>query len=178
MREMNPVIKLAAGCAALFAAALPLSAAAQYDLNQERGFYAGGTLGMNNDEESTWRLLGGYQVNRNFAAELGYHDLGQVNINGSPSGDTTAWELVGVGRIPINEQLAGYGKLGFYRGEAKGVGGDERTNDLTFGAGVEYAITRNVSARGEWQRYRDFGASSGRTTDVDVFTIGAVYRFR
>ena len=175
---MTQTKNLAAGFAALLAAALPLGAAAQYDLNQDRGFYGGGTLGLNNDSETTWRLLGGYQVNRNFAAELGYHDLGQVNISGFPSGDTTAWELVGLGRLPLNEQLAAYGKLGFYRGEAKGVGGDESTNDLTFGAGLEYAISRNVSARGEWQRYRDLGASSGRVTDVDVFSIGAVYRFR
>jgi OOP family OmpA-OmpF porin len=170
--------RLAAGLAALVAAALPLGAAAQDDLSQDRGFYAGGSLGVNNDDETTWRVLGGYQVNRNFAAELGYHDLGQHNIAGRAL-DSDAWELVGVGRLPISGQLAAYGKLGVYRSQSSGVGIDEKQNDLTFGAGIEYALSRSLSARGEWQRYRDIGGGAiGAVGDLDTYTLGVVYRFR
>ena len=60
----KPVIAIAA---ALFC----VPAAAQYSLGEDPGFYAGGTLGMNGDQEAAWRLLLGYQTSRNFALELG-----------------------------------------------------------------------------------------------------------
>jgi OOP family OmpA-OmpF porin len=173
---MRKLLTSAVALAAL--AAMPLTASAQYRLDEGPGFYAGGTLGWNNDDEAAWRLLGGYQVNRNFAAELGYHDLGQHNIAGHPL-DSNAWELVGVGRLPFGERFAAYGKLGAYRANSTGSGIDETSNDLTFGAGIEYALSRNLSARGEWQRYRDIGGGAiGQVGDLDVYSVGVVYRFR
>jgi OmpA-OmpF porin, OOP family len=164
--------------AALMGTGFAQPAAAQYRLNEEPGLYAGGSLGWNNDDELTWRILGGYQINRNFAAELGYHDLGQHNIRGAPL-DSTAWELVGIGRVPFGERFAAFGKLGAYRSNSRGGGFDQSQNDLTFGAGVEYALSRNVSARGEWQRYRDIGGGAiGGVADLDVYSVGALYRFR
>lgn len=171
-------VRITAIALALSSAAFALPAAAQYSLNEDRGFYAGGSLGFNDDEETTWRVLGGYQINRSFAAELGYHDLGQHNIAGFPL-DSTAWELVGVGRIPLGERFAGYGKLGAYRAKIRGGGADETAHDLTFGAGIEYALSRETSVRGEWQRYRDLGGGAiTEVSDIDVFSLGVIYRFR
>lgn len=173
---MTPARRIALALAASATFALP--AAAQTSSADQPGFYAGGGLGWNNDSESTFRLFGGYQINRNFAAEFGYHDLGQHNIGGQPL-DSDAFELVGVGRLPFNDQLSAYAKLGAYRARSQGFGIDEKTNDLTFGAGVEYGITRNVSARGEWQRYRDIaGGGVGAGSDLDVLSVGVVYRFQ
>jgi len=93
--------------AALFLAVLSLPAAAQYGL-ADQGFYAGGTVGQNSDDEIAWRLLLGYQANRNFAVELGYHDLGKHNIAGFPL-ESSAVEVLAVGRLPLNEQAA-YGR--------------------------------------------------------------------
>lgn len=163
---------------ALIGLGCALPAAAQYNLTDDPGFYGGGSLGWNSDDEAAWRLFGGYQVNRNFAAELGYHDLGQHNIAGHAL-DSNAWELVGVGRLPLGERFAAYGKLGAYRANSTGGGIDETSNDLTFGAGLEYALSRNLSARGEWQRYRDIGGGAiGQVGDLDVYSLGVVYRFR
>ena len=160
----------------LFIFAAP--AAAQYSLGEEPGFYAGGTLGINSDDETTWRALLGYQANRNFALECGYPDLGKHIIAGFPL-ESTAVELVGVGRLPLNEQAALYGKLGGYRSTSKGGGANERQVDITFGAGFEYALSNNIAARAEWQRYRAIGGGAiGQTADMDVYSIGALYRFR
>ena len=158
----------AALCVATLAMMVAAPATAQYRLGEEPGFYAGGTLGMNGDNEIGWRALLGYQANRNFALELGYHDLGKHNIAGFPL-ETDAVEVLGVGRLPLNEQAALYGKLG----------ANERQVDLTFGIGFEYALSQNLAARGEWQRYRALGGGAiGQTSDLDVYSVGAIYRFR
>jgi|1185.fasta_scaffold19483_2 OOP family OmpA-OmpF porin len=157
---------------------LSLPAAAQYSLGEEPGFYAGATVGINGDDETAWRLLVGYQANRNFALELGYHDLGKHNIAGFPL-ESDAVEVLGVGRLPLNEQAALYAKLGGYRSTSKGGGANERQLDLTFGGGFEYALSQTLAARAEWQRYRAMGGGAiGQTADLDVYSVGAIYRFR
>ena len=57
-------------------------------------------------------------------------------------------------------------------------------NDVTFGAGLAYQFTANFGLRGEWQRYRNvgggdvaLGAGEGQKSNVDVFSIGALWRF-
>ena len=167
-----------AALVALACAAAANPALAQYRLGEEPGFYAGASLGINGDDETAWRLLGGYQANRNFALELGYHDLGKHNIAGFPL-ESDAVEVLGVGRLPLNEQAALYGKLGGYRSTSKGGGADERQLDITFGVGFEYALSQTLAARGEWQRYRAIGGGAiGQTADLDVYSVGAIYRFR
>jgi len=171
-------LKAAALCVAFLSLAVAAPAMAQYGLGEEPGFYAGGTLGINSDDESAWRALLGYQANRNFALELGYHDLGKHNIAGFPL-ESSAVEVLGVGRLPLNEQAALYGKLGGYRSTSKGGGANERQVDITFGVGFEYALSQNVAARAEWQRYRAMGGGAiGQTSDLDVYSVGAIYRFR
>jgi OOP family OmpA-OmpF porin len=142
------------------------------------GFYAGGSVGMNDDNESTWRLLGWYQLHRNFALELGYHDLGDMTVGGQPT-TATAWELVGLGILPLNDRLSFYGKAGAYRAELKGSGLNDKHSDLTFGLGGQYDLGGNLGVRVEWQRYTDVGAGSvGQPNDADIISVGAIYRFR
>jgi OOP family OmpA-OmpF porin len=170
---------------------------------QDTGWYVGGSFGTSDvadfctgvsgpgiscdDEDSAWRLLGGYQLNRNFALELGYSNLGEVGASG-PGGtvtaEATAWELVGVGSIPLGA-VSLYGKAGVYRGETDAsintvllVGSASESNtDLTFGAGVRFDVARNVAMRGEWQRYQDIGGGEIGESDVDVLSVGVLVRF-
>jgi OmpA-OmpF porin, OOP family len=134
------------------------------------------TIPSCDDKDTAFRVLGGYQINRTFAAELGYHDLGEASASGQ-SYKGNAWELVGVGSFPVANQFSIYGKLGFYRGEAKAGGTKETNNDLTFGAGVQYDFSRNLGVRGEWQRYGKMGGGALVETDVDVLSAGVVYKF-
>lgn len=170
IRTMVPVLALAAA---------PAFSQAQVDLQPaERAPYFGGSVGMNDDEETTWRLFGGYRAHRNLAVELGYADLGDMNIGGHGV-NSEAWDLVAVGILPIVEGLAVIGKLGAYRGEARGSGMSERRTDLTWGLGAQYDMTRNLGVRLEWQRYTDFGRGAfGPGGDQDVLSLGAIYRFR
>ena len=160
--------------AAALAVALPV--AAQGD--EAPGFYAGGGVGRNEHSEFAWRAFGGYQLNRWVAAEFGYHDLGRGTIGGVTT-DSSVWELVGVGKVPLVERLAAYGKLGGYMGRSHGSGYNEKNTDLTYGLGLEYGFTPNIAVRGEWQRYTDLGGGSlGASTDMDVLSLNVLYRFR
>jgi OmpA-OmpF porin, OOP family len=157
----------------------PALAQMQSDLQSEqRGLYLGGGLGLNDDTETAWRLFGGYRAHRNLAVELGYIDLGETTIAGRPA-NTEAWELVGLGILPLNQQFSLYGKLGGYRGEARGGGITETRNDLTFGFGGQYDVSRNLGVRLEWQRYTDLGGGGfGGVQDQDVISPNAIYRSR
>jgi len=141
-------------------------------------FYGGGSVGRSEHSELVWGLLGGFQANRWLGAELGYRDLGRQTIGGVTV-DGTAWELVGVGRVPLFDKFAAIGKLGGYMGRTKGSGVSENNTDLTYGLGLEYGFTRNLALRGEWQRYSELGGGSlNAKSDLDVATLSVLYRFR
>jgi OOP family OmpA-OmpF porin len=141
------------------------------------------------DKDTAWRIFGGYQLNRYFAAELGYTDLGTSSASGpgaSASIDAKAWELSGLGMIPIVGGLSAYGKLGVYYGDVKSsatlgaasTSTSDNNTDLTFGLGAQYDFTRNLGLRAEWQRYKDMGGDSTGKSDFDAMTVGVLYRFQ
>ena len=177
-------IRLLLGVAALSLAGA--AGAAQPDLS---AVYVGGTIGQAkykdgcagvndcDDKDTAWRLLAGYQFNRYFAAEAGYHDLGEASAAAGAT-EGKAWELVGIGAYPVVDKLSVYGKLGAYRGELEGPGGKETNGDVTYGAGLQYDLVKSVGLRGEWQRYNKMGGGNTGETDVDVLSLGAVYRFQ
>ena len=62
---------------------------------QESGFYIAGSIGQSevdfcgifastissDDKDTAWKFFGGCQVNRNFAFELGYTNLGEASAS-------------------------------------------------------------------------------------------------
>ena len=154
-----------------------------------KSFYVGSSIGQAeyqdgcagsggcDEKDTAWRILGGYQFNRYFAAELGYHNLGEASASAGAT-EGTAWELVGIAMYPLIEKLSVYGKLGGYRGELEGPAGEETNVDVTYGVGLQYDVVKNVGVRGEWQRYSKMGGGNVRETDVDVLSVGLVYRFQ
>jgi len=206
-------IKKTSIAALLAAAGMAVSSASMAQAKPaDTGFYAGVSIGQTSanvdcagttscdDSDSAWKIFGGYQINRNFAVELGYSDLGKISASLPPiffpgvgtfasnlTIETTAFELVGVGSFPVNQNFSLYGKIGLYRADSDVkvtlVGGpsvtDSDTNtDLTFGLGVRYDFTRNLGVRAEWQRYSSVQAgSTSETADLDVLGIGVVWKF-
>lgn len=181
---------------ALSAAAFAAPAMAQRMSNMSSA-YVGGSIGQSkfkgacddaaagiscDDKDTAFRLFGGYQFNRNIAAELGYASLGKVKISGPGfSGDVegTAWDLSAVGSWPFTNEFSVIGRLGLARTEGKGggdIGGSDNKNAVTFGLGAQYDFSRNLGLRGEWQRYKVNAA--GDDSDVDVLSVGVLWRFR
>jgi len=148
------------------------------DVCQDATLFGG--VGGCDHKDIAWRLMGGYQVNRTWAVEVGYHDLGKAGIPGS-SIKSNAWEMLGVGLLPVGP-MSLVGKLGLMRSNSKcqgcAVQTEETTTNVTWGAGVQFEVTPKVAVRGEWQRYNNLGGGVFNAKfDVDTWTLGAHYRF-
>ena len=175
---------------------------------QDPGFYLGGALGQTSfdvdctgttscdDKDSSWKIFGGYQFNKNLALEFGYADLGEATasvsvppftVNGAL--EATVWDLVAVGSLPIADRFSIFGNLGLYRADTDlnatvpGLGSaseSDSNTDLTFGVGARYDFTRNLGVRLEWQRYQDVGGEFAGVTlesDVDVMSVALIWKF-
>jgi OOP family OmpA-OmpF porin len=172
-------MKKATFAAVAFLLAVPSVGMAQGMTGPDSGWYVGGNLGQSDfkeagEKDTAFKVLGGYQINRNWGAEVGYTDFGKVTASGVDL-KGNALELVGVGTLPINDKFSVYGKAGFARGEIKATGSSDDSVELTYGIGVQYNFSPVFGIRGEWQKYPDVGNGA---TDVDVMSVGVVYRFR
>jgi OmpA-OmpF porin, OOP family len=178
-------IKAAALAAVVGAAvAFPTVSLAQMSMKgPDSGWYVGGNIGLADvdeagDDDMSFKILGGYQINRNWGVELGYSDFGKVSTLGQTF-TGTAWELVGVGTLPINDKFSVFGKLGFAMGEGEESGplgsGSEDSTELTYGIGVKYNLTPAFGITAEYQMYPDFANGA---TDISVMSIGVIYRFK
>ncbi|MBC5785161.1 outer membrane beta-barrel protein [Ramlibacter sp. USB13] len=185
---------------AVLGATLSTQAAAQW----APGWYIGGNVGRastdfdqpapivapgvgfgEDDKDTAWKLYGGYQINRNFAIEGGYYDLGRYDFGYAAPGGTGSARYQGlnldlVGSLPLSDRFSVFGRIGAAYTRARtdfgGTSRSEREWGPKYGLGVEYAFTPQLAVRGEWERYRVDDAFRGRG-DIDVASIGLVYRF-
>ena len=156
-------------CAATLAAAgLIAATGAAAQQNVDRGFYAGAELGsarFAGDDDTAFKLLGGYRFHRNVAAEGAWSQL--FDKNGA---EITAFELVAIGAFPVAERLAIIGKVGLANAYIESAAIDQEKVELTYGAGVQYDFTRRLAVRGQWQRY-------DTEEKIDLLSIGVIVRF-
>jgi len=138
--------------------------------------YFGASIGQSKLEGTTdtaARGFGGYQFMPHFAMEGGYQALGSASYNGR-SASVSAIDFGFVGAWELGNRYALLGRVGVYRAETSGFG----TNlGPIFGLGVSYDLTRNATFRLEWTRYDKLGPDTLPALDIDVLSIGAVYRF-
>lgn len=150
------------------------------------------------------RVFGGYQFTQNFAVELGYSKFtnatSKLNISNSAfsytaksSISTSAVDLVGKAILPLQNCFDVYGKAGVAYLSATdtvtqtfsvpGFGsGSFKDHDSahhlypTFGAGVDYNITKNLVADVSWSHIQKVG-SSHELKNTDLFGVGVSYHF-
>jgi len=159
------------GCATMLSSTAVLA-----QKQTDTGWYAGASLGradLGPDTDTALKIFGGYQINRSFAAEFGYSDFGDVTV-GNNSVNASAWELIGLGKFPLGNQLYVFGLAGLARIKAEttitGLRVSDDSTELTFGFGLQYDFSPKAGARLQWQRY---DASS----EIDVVSVAAVYKF-
>jgi len=141
--------------------------------------YAGGSFGqfkedVTGETATGFKLFGGYQVNKNFAAEAGYVTTGTAKANGFEF-KATGFTLAGVGIAPLNDQFSLFGTVGLFSWSVDATGGGSISgSDVFFGAGAMYNVSRNLSIRGEYDSYKLGGDAN---TTVTALSIGAQFRF-
>lgn len=146
------------------------------------------------DDDTTWRVLGGYSFNPNFALEASWFDLGEYGFNAGllpaaalgGDADMNGYGLDLVGTWPLAERLSFLARLGISNTRieqdfSNSLGGrlpngSDRNADAHYGIGLQYAVNDKVSLRTEYTRYNIDG---NLVTDdsVDALTLGVVYRF-
>jgi OOP family OmpA-OmpF porin len=149
-----------------------------------------------NDRDTGYKLFGGYKINKNFAVEGGYFDLGRFGFtaNTLPAGTLSGkiklngLNLDAVGILPISEKFSAFGRLGMNYAQAKdsfsGTGAvavlnpnpSKRDMNYKFGAGLQYDFTESLGMRLEAERYR-INDAVGNKGDIDLVSVGLVYRF-
>lgn len=154
------------------------------------------SVAFSSDERDTaYKLFLGKQLNRNFALEAGYFDLGKFgfnavttpagNLNGNVSFRGVSLDLLG--QLPLSERFSLYGRVGanYAKASAHFTGNrlfavtnpdpSERKLNPKVGLGIEFKFTEALALRGEVERYRVNDAVRNRG-DVTFASINLVYK--
>ncbi len=144
------------------------------------------------DNDTAWKIFGGYRVTENIAVEAGYMDYGTITADSIVTApvagsididlDITAWHFDVVGILPLNDQFEMFARLGLaiwdvdgsYSAVAGGLGfsgsTDDDGSDFHLGLGASYALMDNFSLRAEWERVNT-------DDDLDAWTLSAQVGF-
>jgi len=161
--------------------------------------YAGGSVGFSqskdicdavvasvtcDDDDTAWRAFGGYQFNQYFALELGFANLGESSGSGGGAFFTVeakeAWDLSALFTIPVATRLSLLLRLGAHRTRVTvddtGAQEADTGSAFTYGVGAEYALGK-LGVRAEWQRYENAASGTIAESDIDVVSVGLLFRF-
>ncbi|WP_434642667.1 porin OmpA [Klebsiella sp. I138] len=161
----------------------------------DTGFYGNGfqdNNGPTHNSQLGAGAFGGYQVNPYLGFEMGYDWLGRVAYKGSV--DNGAFKAQGVQLTaklgyPITDDLDIYTRLGgmVWRADADGnygstgVSRSEHDTGVSpvFAGGLEWAVTRDIATRLEYQWVNNIGDAGtvGARPDNGMLSLGVSYRF-
>jgi len=154
---------------------------------------------IDDSRDTGFKLFGGYKFNENFALEGGYFDLGRFNFTSTTAAPRTGTltgnikldglNLDAVGFLPITKKLSAFARLGVNYAETRdnftATGavailtdpnpGTHQANPK-IGIGLQYDFTESLGMRAEAERYR-VNDAVGNKGDIDLISIGLVYRF-
>lgn len=170
---------------ALLCMGVCLGLASMTAVGADKGWYAGASVGESKasdwcnidfgdceDTDTAWKLFGGHQINKNFAAELGYADLGEVTDVGVGI-ETKTIAVSALGMIPVGQASNIFGRLGFNRWDLSSSQlGDDSGTDPVYGIGASFGMGPAAALRLEWERF-DVDDS-----DIDLLSVGVTYAFK
>ncbi len=157
--------------------------------NKTRLSKLGGTgfIGTVDNEDSTWKLFGGYRLwDEYVAVEVSYVDLGATTATGTSGGlastgthELETFTIGAAGYIPITDSFGVLIHLGFSRNASKlntTVGGTSAFAGATDfepygGFGAQYDFSKTIGGRAEFQRFVVDGYA------VNLLSAGIFYRF-
>jgi OOP family OmpA-OmpF porin len=184
---------------AMLVAALACAYAGTAAADEAMGFYAGVGIGQGSieddgidfDEDDTgFKVFGGYQFNQYFAAELSYADFGNPDDSfGQAKLEIEAEQVsaAAVGTYAFNEYFGVMGRLGLSYVDASErisfagttvLDFDDNTTDFSYGIGLWAAPMKNFLLRLEYEKTRagldDFASDD---VDLSLLSLSTVYKF-
>ena len=201
--------------------AVATSFAAPYAMADQSPWYVGGSVGQANskfdnaqitksvlgsaftanaingdDTDTGFKLFAGYHLNKYFALEGGYFDLGRYGFtaNTTPLGTLNGNVKVRglnmdlVGTLPITDKFSAIARVGVTRAKTSdsfiGTGAvfvpnqNPSIHDTNYkaGLGLQYAFSDALMVRTEIERYR-LNDAVGHHANVDHISVGLTYRF-
>ena len=150
--------------------------------------FSGNDLGLSNgtvdNTDTTYSLRLGYEVNKYFAIEIGYADLGKYSFSGfagttqvTGSAKANSFDVSLVGMYPFTPEFQGYARLGIARSERKAnantslLTGDKDVDatEATYGVGARYWFSKTWGMYGEWSKNDEI--------KVDNYSLGVTFKF-
>ena len=125
----------------------------------------------------------GYSVSQYFALDLSYINFGDADDDIFPVWTLSADAVVAsvIGKIPFNQSVSGYGKIGLAKWDAEleeegfGTFATNDGTDLTLGFGLLFTVNQQLSGFVQYQMYElDF---INVDVDVDNLSIGVQFGF-
>ena len=152
------------------------------------------------DSDTGFGFAGGYQLNRHFAMEFAYVDLGSLDYQATATvtdgvderdadvqfGNSAHGPVISaIGILPIGERFSLFGRVGLSLLNAEGSvritldGSSQRASqssqktDPMYGLGAEFNVSKNFAIRVTWDRYLDIGTKDiAGDVDADLMTLG------
>jgi opacity protein-like surface antigen len=175
---------------------------AGYGINNWKNLDGLNSISVGKDNGVVGRFFVGYDINRYFAAELGYtrffnKPTFSFNREYNKVKSTQVFDLMGKIKAPVVDNFDLYAKLGVgymmtnfdtntpLVSDTGTTKKNRRAFNVAFGVGADYYITPNIIANIEWLRFNGYpkhNAGGGVFEDKyqpysDAFLVGLRYRF-
>lgn len=133
-------------------------------------------------DETSWKVLGGYNFTTHLGVEGSYRDLGGFDQSFGATSvgmDVSSLDVFGVGILPIGQKWDVFGKAGFSRVAVDAHFSDpmlgtfsvsDSGNELALGAGFNFKVGEKFALRAEYETF-------DTAESLDVISAGAVWRF-
>jgi OmpA-OmpF porin, OOP family len=156
-----------------------------------KGFYIGGALTQSrfddsnfsiddiDDEDNSWKVIGGFRFHEKVSIEANYIDFGEATTPVSASGgplraEAKAYSVFAVGYIPV-PYVDFIVKIGAARIDSENTTGpllfEEDDTEFAYGGGVQWRW-QNIAVRAEYEKF-----DTDVIGDLDLISLGATYTF-
>ena len=140
-------------------------------------------VGSVKENDTSYKLFGGYQFTKNVGIEAGLGDLGTVSITGD--GETVTsnpkmFFMAATGTVPVSSQFSVTGKVGFARTntsiDVAGMGTEKiRHTSPLLGLGMSFAVTPKIAIVAEYEHF--FNIISKGEVKLKASALSAGVRF-
>lgn len=127
-----------------------------------------------NAEDTSWKVYGGYTLNKLMDLEVAYHSIGDLShtkVSGTQTSEISALSVSAVGKYEVNETIEAFGKVGASSWSSSNTAGDEDGVSLTYGIGAKVSMNENMKIRAEWENISGVETGSG-DSDISTMSLG------